>query len=370
MQRRILIGCYEVPGYGGASTMAYRLFQMMQNKGYEVIFLNLINELDYEYFQFTFGQNVGNPKNLLNVHNYIIKGKLFKEHKELSNLINSLAVDTIIGIGYIATNLLKTACSSKKLIYLTTGCVQIKHYLNKYKNMDSIAFETKIDNAELKPIIYNKEERKAVKLSDLVVTHSPLILKYYNFFFSEFSGKIYQDVIWLVDYIYNDAMEYSNYSKVFSDREIDVLFVSSLWDRKEKNFQLVEDIVNECSELNIHIIGECSKKLPGARHHGLVGSRNELFEIMGNSKTFISTSKFDPAPGVLFEASALGCNIIASKNSGNWMICDEELIVNQNKSSLIIDKIYKSLKFKFKDNMNYFFEQKSFQKFLEILEFI
>ena len=34
MKRKALIGCYEIPGYGGASTSSYKLFEIMQNISY------------------------------------------------------------------------------------------------------------------------------------------------------------------------------------------------------------------------------------------------------------------------------------------------------------------------------------------------
>ena len=48
MAERVLIGCFEVPGWGGASTSAYQLFRRMREDGgdLEVEFVNIIAEDD------------------------------------------------------------------------------------------------------------------------------------------------------------------------------------------------------------------------------------------------------------------------------------------------------------------------------------
>jgi len=57
-----------------------------------------------------------------------------------------------------------------------------------------------------------------------------------------------------------------------------------------------------------------------------------VFRLMGNAKTIVSTSRYDAAPGILFEGSVMGCNLVASRNCGNWKICHTELLkVLENK---------------------------------------
>ena len=31
--------------------------------------------------------------------------------------------------------------------------------------------------------------------------------------------------------------------------------------------------------------------------------------------------RIDAAPGILFEGAVMGCNLVASKNCGNWEVC-------------------------------------------------
>ena len=76
MNKKILLGCYEIPGYGGASTRNYALFEIMQREGFDVHCLNIIDEQDVDYFRYIYGVNYGNPKRLDNVHNCILKDSL------------------------------------------------------------------------------------------------------------------------------------------------------------------------------------------------------------------------------------------------------------------------------------------------------
>ena len=64
MRRKILIGCYSIPGCGGANTSGYKLFEMMQNDGHEAHYVNIISEEDSDYFKYVFGAWFGNPKNI------------------------------------------------------------------------------------------------------------------------------------------------------------------------------------------------------------------------------------------------------------------------------------------------------------------
>jgi hypothetical protein len=51
----------------------------------------------------------------------------------------------------------------------------------------------------------------------------------------------------------------------------------------------------------------------------------------------------DASPGVLFEASAMGCNVVASRNCGNWRLCHHELLAPRCEASDFVDRIRRSL---------------------------
>ncbi len=51
--KRILVSCFEVPGYGGANTAGYHLFERLHKDGWDVHYLNIINREDIiHYYMF------------------------------------------------------------------------------------------------------------------------------------------------------------------------------------------------------------------------------------------------------------------------------------------------------------------------------
>ena len=69
-------------------------------------------------------------------------------------------------------------------------------------------------------------------------------------------------------------------------------------------------------------------------------------------------------------ASLMGCNVIISKNCGNWMLCNEQLLVEYYSASSFLDRISVSLSGTMADNMNDFSRSRSYQKLVETLAVI
>jgi glycosyltransferase involved in cell wall biosynthesis len=143
--------------------------------------------------------------------------------------------------------------------------------------------------------------------------------------------------------------------------------VASDWNRPEKNYALVKKILSRFSSLNIHVVGEIEESSSHATHHGLITEREKLFQLLGNAKAIICPSIFDAAPGILFEAAVMGCNIIASKNCGNWMICHDELLVDPFRPANFFQKIPLALEKKFDNNLDYFLQANSYRNLLETI---
>ncbi len=369
--QKILIGCFEVPGIGGTNTSTYNLFKQFRADGYDVHFVNIIGWRDEAYFQFSFGDNFGNPDNLPQVHNYITEGNLFSNQPGLADLIRKIKPDVIIGSGYIAAYLFKQAESTIPLIYLTGGSVQTKVYLQKglFKDYTSLKKSLEIHGGMR---VVHKQEGDAIKKADFIITHSASIRYITEKFFPSVSGKLLPDILWKASWVIKEPLGYQEYNKAFNDREIDILFVASDWDRKEKNYQLLKEIAAKCKKYNIHIVGQVEQdsETPHATHHGLLTERAQLFKLMGNCKAVVCPSAFDSAPGILYEASVMGCNLVASKNCGNWQICHEALLVDPYKLNIFTEKIRTALSEKFSDNLNFFLKDDPYKKLIEIISFI
>jgi len=367
VKKEILISCFEVPGWGGASTSAYELFANMLKDGYDVSFVNLISPNDEELFKSLFNGFLGNPKHLPNVFNYYLSPPYYGIQNKLADLIKDISPDVILAVGWIAALIMKKASPERKLIYLTSGSDQVKSYI-QYKKLDNFLYLDKYirKNSFLLRAL-SKQEKEAVILSDFVITHSDMIHSVYEYFYRSMTGKIYSDVIWFAEWIYKEACNYRYLSKGFSDREIDLIFVASDWSRPEKNYELVKKLISDLKNINIHIVGGVGEYIPGVVYNWVITDREKMFELLGNSKTIVCPSIFDAAPGILFEASALGCNIITSKNCGNWQICNEVLLIDPFKTKIFCDRISISLEKKYEDNIHFFLQTNSYKKLIETI---
>jgi len=357
----ILFGCFEVPGWGGLTTATYRLFETLLGTGLDVHYLNLIPGEKLDYFREVFGPTYGNPKSLPNVHHSNLVGPLHEPHPELRAVIEHVAPNVIVGVGDIASYLMKRASPERRLLFLTSGSQQVS------RDAPFTEQQAVFDRAVSRPPIVDFKEHFAVAASDLIITHSEMAKLIYLHFYPEHAHKIHREVIWFAEWIHQDAASYSAAILPFEERDIGVLFIASTWARKEKNYDLVRALASRLDGMSIHIVGEVPDRFGGVRFHGIVGDRMKLFKLMARAKTVASPSLFDTAPGVLFEASAMDCNVVASKNCGNWFLCHDALLVDPFSVDTFVEKITLAQSRKFPDNMDCFFRFESYKKLIGML---
>jgi len=354
MSRRVLLGSYEIPGYGGASTSGYTLSERLRGHGLDVSYVNLIEARDAEYYAYAFGAGFGNPRGLPDVQTCALEGRLHGPHPELARLIDSLSPDVMVGVGHIAAKLLKQASPRQPVIFLTSGCRELKLLIERGEVKDFLEFDRRSRRGIGRPSVSARDEIEAVDICDLVVTHSEMTLELYKRFFPHHAGRFSPEVVWFAEWIHDEARRLAPTPTPFAERDIDVLFVSSSWERPEKNYPFVEKIARRLGDRRIHVAGEVERRITGVVHHGLVPGRHELFGLMGRARTVACPSAFDAAPGILFEAAAYDCNLVASRNCGNWQICHERLLVDRYTPSEFAGAISRSLSQPFPNNVDWF----------------
>lgn len=323
--RRILVACFETPGYGGASTATYALFERMQRDGLDVTYLNLVDAASEKFLRDTFGANYDNPRRLRNVRTHTLAGAFHQPQPKLAHLLGEIAPDVVVAVGFIAALAVKQAAPTTHTIFFTAGCDQVDRYLRLFGDATGVC-DAMRTGAE-PPLLFHEWERRAVELADLILVHSPLVRDLCSGFYPYQAGKLYPDVISMAEWIRAEPLQHASLALPFDARDIDLLFVASRWDRYEKNFPFVRGVIEACRELRVHIVGLAAPPVGNSVRHGLITSRAELFALMGRSKAVVCPSLFDAAPGVLFEAEVMGCNVVASKNCGNWALCAPELLV-------------------------------------------
>jgi glycosyltransferase involved in cell wall biosynthesis len=364
VSRRVLIACFETPGHGGAGTAAYDLFEQAQRDGAAVSFVNLVDRHTVPFLERTFGPAWGNPAGLRDAHTCVLRGPFSRAQSALAELISSIGPAVILAVGYIAALAIKRTSPASAVILLTAGCDQIDRYLPLKGDALGVLDWLRSGN---RPVLFNRHERHCVESVDLVIAHSTLVHELLLLFYPTHSGKIYPEVIWMAEWIHGAARRHGAASRAFDERDMDVLFVASHWSRPEKNLGLVRGIVEACRGLAMHIVGASDVHLPGCTHHGFMASRGELFSLMGRSRTVVSPSSWDAAPGILYEASALDCNIVASRNCGNWRICNPDLLVDEMSPAAFATKLRLATESRHADNASLFLETGSYATLLDVL---
>src|SRR5262249_43063988 len=125
MKRRVVIASYGVTGFGGASTSMYALYQKMRRDGLDAHLVNLVDEFDVPYVQYTLGAHYGNPKLLPGVHNHVLARPRGRRDDGLARLVDDISPDVILAHGDVAAVSLKRAVPDARVVYSASGCHQI-----------------------------------------------------------------------------------------------------------------------------------------------------------------------------------------------------------------------------------------------------
>lgn len=321
-----LLGSIGAPAWGGAATVSYTLFAAMQRDGHAVHCVNLVEPGDDGILCDTLGPQHGNPLGLDDVSTVSLLDPMFGDQGALQAVVAAVQPDVLIARGYIAAWLLRRVAPGLPLVFLTSGCKRLKQLLSDGLVADFADFAALAARGVDFDPPRGDRERVAVEGSDLIILHSPHVRFAYEQFFPGHLGKVYDRLIWVADEIYAAAEHRAHLARPFAERDIDVLFVASEWSRYEKNYPLVADLTRACADLRLHLVGVAPDDGLPLRRHGLLANGDDLFALYGRARAVVCPSRFDAAPGVLFEASAMGCNVVTTPNCGNWQLCHDDLL--------------------------------------------
>lgn len=324
---RALFASTEVPGKGGSSTASYDLFHRVQARGYDVHYIELLTDDVAVWAERTLGDAGLNPAQLPNVYSLPVPMVREQKSQALSEFIGTLRPDVMAGFGFSAAQRLKLAAPEIQAVYVTGTCRQAQDYVTAGLARDAIELRRHLAEGLLIPRPVHVGEIRAVNACDLVITHSQLTSDMIGAFFPGDRGKIWPEVISFGDWIRDRASQASHFALPFEKRDIDLLFIASNWSRTEKNYSFVEQLAAQLGDIRIHLIGDVPYPIRNVTHHGFIGVRDRVFELMGRSRCVACPSLIDAAPGILFEAVALGANVVATPNCGNADLCHADLLV-------------------------------------------
>lgn len=363
ISRRILITSTVVPGFSNAASVAYLFFERLQQEGYSVHLWHLISPAEEGYYQYLFGDVFGNPGQLANIEN------INPDKFSLQTAVENLKPDIIVAFSKEAVLALSQVAPDIPQLYLLDGLGQIKGQVRNKRIKDFLEFQSKPRDESKRLKIYDDLEKKALIKCDLAIANSHLLKTYLPPYFPYMIGQVYREAIEWGRFFYRAAGEYKHLRKPFAERTIDLLFVACDWNTAEKNYPLAMRIARSFRKQAVHLIGNIDPRLEKDRvtYHGVVSNRDEFFKILGDSKTVICPALFAAAPGSLYEAVAMGCNIVTSKNCASWAICNEALLVDPFSLRKFREKINLSLQKEFPANIDGGQQDDSYNKLQEII---
>jgi glycosyltransferase involved in cell wall biosynthesis len=342
---RLLFASSEVAGSGGSATAAYDLFRVALWRGYDAQFVVLLDDGDAAWSERVFGRQPANPAGLPNVHVVPVPASHRPPNPSLEQFIAGLRPDVMAGFGHIASRRLKEAAPHLPTAFITGSCRQAQDYVTSGMVSDAMELRRRLDDRTLIPRPVHPGEVTAVDRCDLVITHSPQTFEMMSTFFPGHAGKIWPGIVSFADWIGERARAALPLARPFDERDVDLLFVASNWNRREKNYALVDQLSRRLAGgAAIHVVGDVPYRLPGVTHHGFVGDRDQVFTLIGRSRCVACPSLIDAAPGILYEAIVLGANVVATPNCGNVHVCHPEVLAPSVEVRAFVECVGRAMK--------------------------
>jgi glycosyltransferase involved in cell wall biosynthesis len=119
--------------------------------------------------------------------------------------------------------------------------------------------------------------------------------------------------------------------------------------------------------LAVHVVAECADPVSGAHYHGLL-THPAVLRVMARAKVVVVPSSADSSPNVLFEASLLGCNVVASQSCGNWELCHPALLAEPYGVEAFAACMRRAVERRFTDNLGAFLDPEPWERFRERLD--
>lgn len=314
----IICSSVDAPYMGGSATNLYRIIKELAD----------IKEFNiYGIFISNFKTN-HNPDRLNNIIHIPLNEEMENKLIDLKKIINNKIghIDFILCKSYKIIPLFKKIFRGSKIIFTPSGIINNniifgKKYLldmNIGKNDSSEKNDNDMDTN------YQHLNDYSIKQSDMLVPNSLLTYNVINKIYSN-PPNLYFPIS--LSNIINEKINDNN----FMDRSYDIIFCAYNWKRKCKNYDLALKIINHPSLEKYKII------IVGENHNGKYGnnviSKNymknlQLLELLTNVKVLVVPSRFDSNPNILTEAIVSGCNVVTSRNVGNYENLDKKCIVD------------------------------------------
>lgn len=350
LRKKIIFVRNSFPYRGGSSTILYTLFQSMQKylptAEFWILLTKRVKEIGIKHY----GPYWANPKGLRNVKTFLIDSNI--EKKRLKDALEKTKPGVILSKSRLSTQLIKKLKPDIKLWHLTSTCSAVKNAIDRgYLSSMQDAIKRLKDNKIISS--YCSEEYAAVRYADCILFHTDTMKVWYYNFYPEFTEKMEDEVFWDYTILQKHIKSCNVPANNWNSRPVDLIFVASNWSRTEKNFILMKKICQHFKNKKIIVIGFLPEKLPDGVITFSNMTHDDVIQAMQKSKVVVSPSRYDEAPNILFEGAIAGCNIVCSKNCGNYRITPEDFVADLNVPDFI-NKIKKAFIRKKELNEKYF----------------
>jgi hypothetical protein len=178
---------------------------------------------------------------------------------------------------------------------------------------DFLGFRAGVARGIAYPVDASDAELDAVARCDLVVLPSALAHFTYEQLYYSHAGKMYERPLAASALVSREADRCAALRRPLPQRDIDVLFVADRWDVPARNLRVATALNGALPSCNVQLVGErapvlcvCTRCCRARRSTSCSGAaRWRCFPGLA-----------DAAPAGMLEASAMGCNVVASLDCG------------------------------------------------------
>ena len=330
LHTRVIFARDSFPYLGGSSTILYLLFQTLQKRLPNAECWNIVTPRMSEMGKTHFGPHWPNPKGLNNVRTFVVDGR--RGVATVRRALRETPVAAIISKSRGTTAFLKRLGPTIPVWHLTSTCSIVKNAVaaDRVPSMESVIRQLRTNDLPKQTCV---EERQAVRLADRILFHTKNMRFWYYTFYPEYREKMAEEIFW--DFPLLKRQFHHLNRTPWGKRPIDLLFVASDWKRAEKNFPLLKKLCYAFQQKNVMVIGFVPERLPNGVITFETMSQEDVLQAMVQAKVVVCPSRYDEAPNVLFEAAIAGCNLVCSKNCGNYQLADPDLVADLELPSFV-----------------------------------
>jgi hypothetical protein len=363
MKRRIVVVSSAAPGTGGGSTTAGAFFRWLPRAAFDAVYLGVVEERDQDWLAYTCGPAFDNPEGRDDVHAHLLRDG--PGEPALDRSVGRLKPEVVVAVGARAGSLLHGVSREYRTLLLATGFGLVDARPRELALGGLLESVGRGRGVGARP---DRDTRRAVEAADLILAHETGVHRLHAFFFPHWTGKLHPEVVGPAEWIRHEVSRHAALALPWEARDIDVLFAAAHWNAPAKGGALLHGILPGLAGLNVVVLGEATRELRGAHCAGLVADRRRYLGILGRARTVVCPSRFETSSTVLFEASGMGCNVVASEDCGNAALCHPELRIEKPTPREFVERIQRSLLAKLEDRHGDFLRSEANEGLLETLE--